>query len=185
MTTTPLPTLLTLDDWFALDHPDETSKAELVRGLVAMSPYEAPINRVAVAELAPLLTPTLTHHLLPLQDLALALTEAPATARIPDLVVADETIADRPRVWGSDVELVVEVVSPSSILTDWVHKRSEYAAAGVPAYLVIDVQSETPRIALFDHVEGEDYADPVGDGRSVVLHLGGRDIPVALDDLRP
>ena len=46
--------------------------------------------------------------------------------------------------------LVVEVVSPGSVRTDRVAKRREYAAAGIPNYLIVDVRGESPTLTLYD-----------------------------------
>jgi Uma2 family endonuclease len=67
------------------------------------------------------------------------------TARIPDVVVMlrDEwqSLQDREAVIGFDLSpplLVVEVVSPSTKITDYRAKRTEYAARDIPEYWIID-----------------------------------------------
>lgn len=57
-----------------------------------------------------------------------------------------------------DPEIVVEVVSPSSKRTDYVHKRGEYADAGIPHYWIVDL--DEPVSLLTCHLAGElGYAD--------------------------
>ena len=181
--TTPLPVPLTLDDWAELPEC-EHARLELVRGYVTMSPHEAYVNRSAGAHVLVTLFNALGREYLPVTDLDVILSEAPATVRCPDVVVvARERMRGRKWALARDVDLVVEVVSPSSVADDWVIKRDEYAAAGVPAYLVIDLRGDTPRLALFDRLVGGRYADPVGDGRRVDLHIAGRTIPLDVDDL--
>ena len=67
------------------------------------------------------------------------------TARIPDVVVMlrDEwqSLQNRESVIGFDLSpplLVVEVVSPSTKITDYRAKRTEYAARDIPEYWIVD-----------------------------------------------
>jgi Uma2 family endonuclease len=67
------------------------------------------------------------------------------TARIPDVVVMlrDEwqSLQDREAVIGFDLSpplLVVEVVSPSTKITDYRAKRTEYAVRDIPEYWIVD-----------------------------------------------
>ena len=67
------------------------------------------------------------------------------TARIPDVVVMlrDEwqSLQEREAVIGFDLSpplLVVEVVSPSTKITDYRAKRTEYAARDIPEYWIVD-----------------------------------------------
>ena len=98
----------------------------------------------------------------------------------------------------SGVVLVVEVVSPGSVRTDRVAKRREYAAAGIPNYLIVDVRGESPTLTLYDallptpastdpsgaeHTTYPRYADPIGDGRSVTLRIDGHEITITAVDL--
>lgn len=83
---------------------------------------------------------------------------------VPDLVVMPIPLArgegwDGPE-WtrlAEEVELVVEVVSPSSRHSDWIDKAKGYAQAGVPLYLVIDPVRE--EVALFQEPEGSEYQE--------------------------
>ena len=94
-------------------------------------------------------------------------------AREPDIVVV--TAANRSRVKPSFVDgppdLVVEVVSNDSVERDYETKRTEYAAAGVPEYWIVDARSSTVS-SLFLSLRGGLYeAIPVDSGivRSTVL----------------
>jgi len=67
------------------------------------------------------------------------------TARIPDVVVMlrDEwqSLQDREAVIGFDLSpplLVIEVVIPSTKITDYRAKRTEYAARDIPEYWIVD-----------------------------------------------
>lgn len=62
--------------------------------------------------------------------------------RRPDLALIRADCADLTPVLAADVLLVVEIVSPLSQFTDREDERKLYAAAGVPAYWVIDPLAE-------------------------------------------
>ena len=55
------------------------------------------------------------------------------------LEVGDQLTAEGGLVSASEVLLAVEIVSPSSKRTDHVHKRADYADAGIPNYWIIDI----------------------------------------------
>ena len=94
----------------------------------------------------------------------------------------------------SDVRLVVETVSPGSVRTDRVAKRREYARAGIPNYLIVDVRGETPVLTLYDVLRRDGpgtgtragattYADAVGDGSAVTLRIDGHEITLTAADI--
>src|SRR5437867_3923763 len=60
----------------------------------------------------------------------------------PDVMVVDESRASGQRVMGT-ADLVVEVHSPSTRVLDMTEKRTVYAAAGIPAYWLVDPDAET------------------------------------------
>jgi Uma2 family endonuclease len=63
-------------------------------------------------------------------------------SRIPDLCIISEEQRQSIRLTSAILQsppvLVVEVVSPSTITTDYRHKRSEYAAIEIPEYWIVD-----------------------------------------------
>ncbi|MCM6777425.1 Uma2 family endonuclease [Nocardia sp. CDC159] len=61
--------------------------------------------------------------------------------RRPDVVV-HKCISRGEKLYTDDVLLVVEVVSPGSEYTDTVDKRAEYAAEGIPVYLVVHLDDD-------------------------------------------
>ncbi|WP_378734427.1 Uma2 family endonuclease [Nocardia brasiliensis] len=61
--------------------------------------------------------------------------------RRPDVTV-HRCISRGQKLDTSDVMLVVEVVSPGSEYIDTVDKRAEYAAEGIPVYLVVHLDDE-------------------------------------------
>ena len=189
------PPRVSLHDWettWSLDN----DAYELVAGVPTMTPPETAANIDAAMLIRDRLTPVVgtTHRVLPSFGVHLSRAAGRDTVRQPDLMVLARAI-DRTRshVEPSQVILVVEVLSPSSIERDWVTKRAEYAAAGIPNYLIVDVRDPAaPQLWLFDRLRdaaaGEpptypSYADPTGDGTSVTLHLDGHDITLTAADL--
>ena len=91
-------------------------------------------------------------------DLQFVPPDGPGTVRRPDLVVTTQDAKMRLRREGgvlraSEVVLVAEVVSPSSVRTDHVAKRGEYADAGIPHYWIIDLDDPVSLIAC--HLAGD------------------------------
>jgi Uma2 family endonuclease len=66
----------------------------------------------------------------------------------PDVVVARSEHAQETPFPIESAILVVEVVSPSSVLRDTEIKRALYARAGVPAYWIVVPENDKPTIAL-------------------------------------
>lgn len=166
---------------------------ELVAGVPTMTPPESGVNIDAASllheKLAPLLRPG--HRPLPNYGVHVRSAAGRDTVRQPDLVVVPRNVDIRKSyIEAADAVLVVEVISPSSIERDWVAKRDEYAAAGIPSYLIIDVRNDTaPRVWLFE-LPGAGgpaaprpvqisramrYPDPAGDGSTVSLRIAGHE----------
>lgn len=137
---------------------------ELIDGELIVTPSPDVEHQLAVKELLLILHPYVEEHLL---GTALA---SPADIRLmpesilqPDVFVVSPPTGprgDRKPQW-SDVKalvLAVEIISPSSIRTDRIHKRDLYMRAGVPDYWVVDLdgrvveqwspQRSTPIISL-------------------------------------
>ena len=186
--------LLTVEEWHDLFGDYEGGHCELVRGRAIMTPTEATENSNAIVKLIVLLDPTLCGSWATLPNTSVRLRGGTRpTVRIPDLVVLPKyRVGTEWQMLPSDIAMVVEVVSPSSVERDWVTKREEYAAAGIPNYLIIDVRgADGPRLWLFDElVEGSGagaattYADTSGDGTSVTIRFPGVDpITITATDL--
>lgn len=189
---------LTIQQWYDLYHDHEGDRCELVRGHAIMTPTEAFRNIDAVQALIAAFTGALdpSWRCRPQASVVIDGGSSP-TMRVPDLTVMKETGGDQR--WyarPSEVALVAEAVSASSMETDWVTKRGEYAAAGIPNYLIVDVRAPgEPRLWLFDETlpsTGPEpgaaspprYADPTGDGLSVTIRIPGADpITIVATDL--
>jgi Uma2 family endonuclease len=160
------PHLLTVAEYLEIGEI-ELGYSELVEGRLLMTPSPAPDHnragfRMAV-ELERQLPPGL--EVIPDMDvdLELAPAEAPGTVRRPDLIVVPLEARKRVRAEGgviraSEVLVVMEVLSPGSRRTDHVHKRGEYADAGIPHYWIIDTTEPVSLLAC--HLAGDfGYAD--------------------------
>jgi Uma2 family endonuclease len=77
-------------------------------------------------------------------------------SRLPDLCVTTMEIAKELLEVSAILEdgalMVVEVVSPDSIKTDYRYKRTEYAAAGISEYWIIDPSLN--KVSILQLVEG-------------------------------
>lgn len=139
--------LLTIGEYAALGET-EHGYTELIEGRLIMSPSPVPDHNNAGFELGVTLRPHLPDgfevQLDVDVDLQLAPIDEPGSSRRPDLIVVMADGRKRVRAEGgmyraSEVLLVVEIVSPSSKRTDHVHKRNDYADAGIPNYWIVDI----------------------------------------------
>jgi Uma2 family endonuclease len=77
----------------------------------------------------------------------------------PDIIVAPARYLHQSPFPIAGARLVVEVVSPTSVLRDTETKRALYAKAGVPAYWIIVTSQDDPAIRLaelvLDETEGQ------------------------------
>ena len=157
---------------------------ELVEGIPTVAAAENYLNRLAASLLAQKLWPIARPDFIVVTDAGVhvGIRDGQHTVRLPDVVVRTRS-GDRStnRAPAHEIALLAEVVSPSSVENDWIVKRVQYAVAGIPAYLVVDVADQR-RITLFtDPVDG-DYRR-VGGGCAVNVTLAGRCTRIAIRDL--
>lgn len=121
---------------------------DVVGGVLILSPSPGARHQLVIYRLIQALDPGIPsdHVLLP-APLDWVLWEAPRLqVRQPDLIVIAAS-----QVHGTHLArpplLVVEVLSPGSIDRDLVHKRDDYARAGLEHYWVVD--PEAPRVLVF------------------------------------
>ncbi len=167
-------------------HRDDA--AELVEGIPTVAPPESLINRRVAFVLASILDSHLPPRWLVVTDGGVETVRHAGrhTVRVPDVVVLPRRgDLTRSRVLGTDVALLAEIVSPSSIEVDWIRKRREYASAGVPAYLVVDAGadgSREPRLTLFEDPADGDFRRESG-GSAVTLSLASTAVHLTMDRL--
>ncbi len=149
MTAAPAPTpyLLTVAEYLELGEPS-WGYTELAEGRVITSPspdrgYNRGAYRAA-KQVEPQLPAGLEVLLDVAVDLGLAPADEPGFVRRPDLIV---TRFGEGLVRAADVAIVFEFVSPGSVRTDHMVKRSEYADAGIPHYWIVDLRERPSLIA--------------------------------------
>ncbi|MFH8371504.1 Uma2 family endonuclease [Streptomyces sp. NPDC018031] len=120
-------------------------RAEIIRGVLMMSPALRGKHAGIINELYDQLRPALPEHLRPFQVASLPLPYDRDDYATPDLLVCDAGFGDSDD-WladPGDVELVLEVVSKGNSTKDTRDMVSWYADAGVPAYLLVDPRHGT------------------------------------------
>lgn len=111
-------------------------------------------------------------------DVDVRISDAPLNFRRPGVTVY-RCLPDGRRLYAHDAVLVIEVVSPdSSFRTDTVDKKATYAAAGIPAYLIVFLNEAKEGIELI-----EEYRLSEGRYHLVSLHTRrlSMDSPVPID----
>ncbi|MEU6153782.1 Uma2 family endonuclease [Actinosynnema sp. NPDC047251] len=128
------------------DMPDDGRRYELIDGMLLVSPAPALRHQKIVAKLIVMLDALCPEgmHVLPAP---FAVRHSRTTEVQPDLLVArEEDFTDK--LLPVAPLLVVEVLSPSSVMTDTNLKKSLYERMGVPSYWVVD-----PRQPMLDVFE--------------------------------
>ncbi|WP_433317293.1 Uma2 family endonuclease [Micromonospora chersina] len=74
---------------------------------------------------------------------------------IPDIAVLRSSGGGRSAVDVSQAVLLGEIVSPGNRRKDVIDRPREYAAAGVPFFLRVDLRNRVPALALYELVDGE------------------------------
>ncbi len=156
--TTILSNAFTVDDLESM--PDDGKRYELIGGAIVMTPAPEPDHQRVVGGVFRLVQdacpPGHEVFLSPIDfDLA-------GGQRVePDIIVVPYASIGKKRLSGPAL-LVVEIVSPGSRVNDRVTKREVYAAAGVPAYWIIDPKAG--HILALRLVDGAyvAYADQTG-----------------------
>jgi Uma2 family endonuclease len=143
--------------------PDDGRRYELVDGVLVVTPAPGTAHQRCVYRLAALLLAAAVadHDVLgaPYDYLV-----GPTTLLQPDLLVARREDVGEARLERPPL-LVVEVLSPSTRLTDLGTKRLAYEAAGVPAYWLVDPGE--PRLTVLGLHDGRyvQEAEVVADER--------------------
>ncbi len=148
---------LTVADLEAM--PDDGRRYELIGGAIVMTPVPGVDHQRISYRLQRLLAdawPEMEVFAAPDVDL-------PGGQRVePDLVVVERGRTG-PRL-DLPVTLVVEIVSPGSVTNDRVTKRATYAAAGIPAYWIVDPEAGRVSCLVLDGVGYRTEAEgPVAD----------------------
>lgn len=165
--------------------PESAWRFEIVDGGLVMTPPPGRRHEVVSAGLRTELQRQLAPGHVVLGPLGVDL--APSM-RIPDLVVvsADTARSDAELTAVDELELVIEIVSPGSRLTDRVTKPAQYAAAGVGAYWRVETEDT---VSLTAYILGEGAATYTelgtwGEGETARIEEPF-DLEIAIDALVP
>jgi Uma2 family endonuclease len=149
---------LTIEDLEAM--PDDGRRYELIGGAIVMTPAPEPVHQRVSRRLQTLLETTCPagHEVF---DAPIDY-DLPEGQRVePDLIVVPDGSVKKKRLSGPAL-LVVEIVSPGSTVHDRITKRAVYAAAGVPAYWIVDPNNgRVLALRLVGH-DYEPYVDAAG-----------------------
>jgi Uma2 family endonuclease len=156
---------LTVADLEAM--PDDGRRYELIGGAIVMTPAPGVDHQRVSRRLQRLLEDAWPE--MEVFDAPIDL-DLPGDQRVQPDLVAVERGRSGPRL-SLPVALVVEIISPGSQTNDRVTKRATYAAAGVPAYWIVDPDRGTITCLVLD---GPEYRI-VAEGATVTV-----DDPVSL-----
>lgn len=176
--------LLTLDEWDALGADEAYRHAELVEGVLQMSPRPTSGHQVVLTLLTEQLNPQLRDHgLLAVIEVEVLLSESSTpTVRVPDIGVTSLKTARRgPTRWkAADLSLAVEIISPGSRRIDRIMKLADYADAGIPNYWIVDIDNAGGQVALdaFRLVDGR--YEPAATSATGAVTLD-EPVPVTID----
>jgi Putative restriction endonuclease len=148
----------TEEEYFAL--PETPARIELVDGMLVVSPLSSVPHHRLVRELTHLFQtsrPDSRWEALPGANVRLWKDHI----RIPDVVVASAGL-DVLHVGIDDVLLLAEVTSPGNFRQDRIVRHGDYAEAGVPFYLRVDLHDGLGKVraSAFELVDGvyQEYA---------------------------
>ncbi|HEY7273792.1 MAG TPA: Uma2 family endonuclease [Actinoplanes sp.] len=138
--------------------PDDGRRWELIDGSLILSP-SATINHNTIA----LWIANALWDSNPSDDYVVGLDQSANIDRHneprPDVIVAPARFWEQSPFPIAGTRLVVEVISPTSVLRDTETKRALYATAGVPAYWIVVPEPHDPTISLaelrLDETEGQ------------------------------
>jgi Uma2 family endonuclease len=143
----------TEDEYFAL--PEMPTKVELVDGVLVVNPLPDAVHQRLVMQIGLLFVntcPTREWEVFPGLNVRLW----PGHVRNPDVIVA-RAGATSLYVPAADMLVLVEITSPGNFRQDRIAKHRDYAAAGVPFYLRVDLENgpENLEATLFELVDSE------------------------------
>ncbi|WP_436502113.1 Uma2 family endonuclease [Actinokineospora sp. HUAS TT18] len=173
----------TVEQWRAIDPPDDGSRIELIWGYYHVSPAPGGPHQFATGAIYRALWTAVddagrSEDLFPIQAVGVEITTALRTALIPDVVVLNT----RPvaTTFSADaVELAVEVWSPGNTSHERETKVAAYASAGVPFLWLVEPNRQ--RLSAFKLVGGV-YRDIAVNGDPALLP-GPVPVKVDLRDL--
>lgn len=142
----------TEDEYFAL--PETPARVELVDGVLVVMPLPSVVHQRLVRQIGNMLENTCPDPGWEVFD-GLNVRLWPGHVRNPDVIVTRHGSMSR-YVSAAETLLLVEITSPSNFRQDRIAKHGDYAAAGVPFYLRVDLEEgyEVLEATLFELVDG-------------------------------
>jgi Uma2 family endonuclease len=143
----------TEDDYFAL--PEMPTKVELVDGVLVVNPLSNATHQRLVLQISLLFVstcPTREWEVFPGLNVRLW----PGHVRNPDVIVA-RAGATALYVPAREMLLLAEITSPGNFRQDRIVKHGDYAAAGIPFYLRVDLENgpDALEATLYELADGE------------------------------
>jgi Uma2 family endonuclease len=159
------------------DTPDDGLRYELDDGVLVVSPAPMLIHQIVLHRLEMLLDAAAPEEYEVVGGPGVEISDI--QYRIPDLVVLRAaSIAITDRNVTRPPELAVEIASPSTAAYDRNRKKVVYAEFGIPAYWVVDPDSDRPSITAFG-LTGGSYAE-VGRAAGEERFAGTTPFPVEI-----
>jgi len=124
---------LTVDD--LVDLPEDL-RYELIDGRLVLTPHGNPTHQFISKKVGDAIEENCPEEFV--LNIEQAVLIGPGTELRPDVVLIREEGAGPSPVQAADVLLVVEVISPSSRISDRLDKSKRYSDAGIPAYWILD-----------------------------------------------
>ena len=123
--------------------PDDGQRYELIDGALIVSCSPIPLHQLAAGRLCNLLNAAAPSGLEAVCTIDVRC--GPDTVLVPDVVMLLSSVIDEPDcvVVADHVALVAEIASPSTVRMDRVLKSRLYADAGIPAYLLFELEGPT------------------------------------------
>lgn len=135
-----LPPEISAEEYDAL--PEEVARRiEVVDGRIIVSPSPTRIHQRLNRRLADALESLCPVDLQLDYDIAIRLADVRLHVRCPDIVIYRADLDEGATLRPEHVTLAVEIVSPGSVITDRVDKPAEFAAAGIPHYWRVELDS--------------------------------------------
>lgn len=145
--------LLTYDDYAQL--PDDGNRYELVDGVLElMSPSASTLHQLISSQIQYKLVQSCEEEYLIL-DTPLDVILSPTEVRQPDLIMVHRSRMDIIKQRGivGAPDLVVEILSPSSMKRDKISKLASYARYSIPEYWIVDPSNGALEQYVMQHKE--------------------------------
>lgn len=163
---------------------DSSHRLEIEDGRLLVMNRPAGRHSKAAQRLAGQLNNQLPKDLEAIVEFEAELAAGPSPRRVPDVVVCIEECSDNVRIRADEIRLAIEIVSPGeSAARDYIKKPAEYAANGIPATWVIDIQENPITLTVYtlDDTGQYHFTSPIT-GR-YTGPVGGHEVTVDLDAL--